>query len=128
MRKIILMFIFLAVNNCAMADWTKIYVTDSSAEYADLSRAVKVGSNVRMWSLSDLRRPMSFMDKSSLSVLSLIEYDCLNSRTAIVQWSMYEGSMQSGSVVASKTNEYLTWNYSPPNSMGNAIKLAKTSL
>lgn len=105
MRTLLLMMLF-ALNNSAMADWVKVHSSAIQATYANPATVDPAGNNIKMWLLSDYKKPHKYEDRQFLSVISENEYDCDDAQLRMLSYSLHAGNMGKGEVVytdASKT-------------------------
>ncbi len=104
MRTLFLMMLF-ALNNSAMAEWVKVHSSAIQATYANPATIDMAGSNIKMWLLSDYKKPHKYEDKPFLSVMSQNEYDCDDAQLRMWSYSLHAGNMGKGEVVYTDSNK-----------------------
>ena len=90
--------IMFTVSNSAMADWTQISDNDNDTLYIDMSTIDKTGNTVKMSDVLNLKKNTG---DNYLSLKSLQEYDCKESKTRVISFSTYSAAMAKGNLVKS---------------------------
>ena len=104
--KYYLIFLFIFIPNLSFAEWTLIYQSsDSRSKYYANLLDIKVDkkfSKLRLWTIEDFNLLQEVASYKYLSVKSLTEFDCKNSKIRIMGYSLYEENMAKGEIIFSK--------------------------
>jgi hypothetical protein len=107
----------------AYAEWVAVFSSESSGGYTvyvdpDTIRHEEDG--VEMWELYDHKTRGTMEGYSFLSFKKLIEYGCAEERFRTLAVMHYSGSMGSGMLVSSNSDQG-NWKRIPPGSVGEAL-------
>ena len=104
--KYYLIFLFVFIPNLSFAEWTLIYESsDSRSKYYANLLDIKVNkkfSKLRLWTIEDFNLLQEVASYKYLSVKSVTEFDCKNSKIRIMGYSLYEENMAKGEIIFSK--------------------------
>ena len=104
--KYYLIFLFVFIPNLSFAEWTLIYESsDSRSKYYANLLDIKVNkkfSKLRLWTIEDFNLLQEVASYKYLSVKSVTEFDCKNSKIRIMGYSLYEENMAKGEIILSK--------------------------
>ena len=104
--KYYLIFLFVFIPNLSFAEWTLIYESsDSRSKYYANLLDIKVNkkfSKSRLWTIEDFNLLREVASYKYLSVKSVTEFDCKNSKIRIMGYSLYEENMAKGEIIFSK--------------------------
>ena len=104
--KYYLIFLFVFIPNLSFAEWTLIYESsDSRSKYYANLLDIKVNkkfSKLRLWTIEDFNVLQEVASYKYLSVKSVTEFDCKNSKIRIMGYSLYEENMAKGEIIFSK--------------------------
>lgn len=104
--KYYLIFLFVFIPNLSFAEWTLIYESsDSRSKYYANLLDIKVNkkfSKLRLWTIEDFNLLQEVASYKYLSVKSVTEFDCKNSKIRIMGYSLYEKNMAKGEIILSK--------------------------
>ena len=114
MKKLLPLFLLLFSIN-GYCEWTLNAELDGQTNYFDYSTKKVRGNFVRIWSLSDSKKPSKYQNMTYLSSTYQYEFDCENDRVRILSGYFYSQSMGSGKVL-DMYNGPKDWIPIPPNS------------
>ena len=104
--KYYLIFLFVFIPNLSFAAWTSIHKSsDSGSRYYANLLDIKVNkkfSKLRLWTIEDFNLLQEVASHKYLSVKSVTEFDCKNSKIRIMGYSLYEENMAKGEIIFSK--------------------------
>ncbi len=124
MRKIALMMILTCVSSSVVAEWTIVNSDGMATQYIDLSRSLRNGESVKIWTAVDYKEPRQMLGKKFRSVVIQEEYDCKNEQRRTLFVVANAGQMASGAAVISDP-QVSNWQPTPPGSAGEMfLKLA----
>lgn len=100
MRKVLLIVLFTAASNGAMADWVAVGASKSNTLYADPSTIRDRDVGVSMWSLAEFKTIQRGGNREPfMSEKAEYEYDCKHDKTRLLFFTEHTGKMAEGEVV-----------------------------
>lgn len=117
-KQILLALVLAVVSSGVLAGWVELGANESgdATVYVDPSTIRKTIGAVKMWSLTDFKKPM-LLAKSApyLSLKLQTEYDCKNEQTRTLYASLHSQHQGRGEVV-NTSNTVDPWEPVPPGS------------
>lgn len=122
MLKAILMVLLAVVSHDAAAEWVKVAGASSADIYVDPATIRRTGNIVGVVALYDLKTAIvgAANDIPYLSQKSQTEYNCVEGKWRMVQFSWYSKNMGEGKMVESVTDSY-EWAQVPPRTGANIL-------
>lgn len=115
MKKLIFAFLLLFSIN-GYCEWTIVQDDKDSGRYSDYSTKQVLGNYVRIWSLTNFKKPAIYDGTTLMSTVDHYEYDCQNLKFRSITTFFYSKSMGSGSMLKSFGSS--AWMSLPPHSIG----------
>ena len=117
MKTIIFAVLMMFTAN-AHAEWTFVGGgANGDNFYIDKSRLKKTNNGYRTWESSDYGTTTKIGESSSVA---LVEYDCAEERSRILEMLNFKKHMGQGNAFHS-TSGTTAWAYTPPNSIAESI-------
>ena len=117
MHKAVLMLMLAGVSSGAIAGWTEVNSDGMGTQYVDLSKTIRNGSLVKIWTAVDYNEPRKMLEKNFRSIVFQEEYDCDNELRRTLFVVAYAGQMAEGTAVLSDP-QVTNWQPTPPGSSG----------
>lgn len=104
----------------AHAEFTKYFEDDELAAYLDRSSITRSGSEARLWTIDDYRKPQNDLEgkKPFLSVKSQWIFDCSKRQSDVLIAFYYAELMAQGEEVHSAAAGQRSWDKVDPGSVG----------
>jgi hypothetical protein len=102
MRKLLIGLVLSVIATTVSAEW--VFVTDGENGdmfYVDPATKRRTGNVVRIWALTDFKKPSTFAGKEYNSERAYRQYDCFEITTQTLQANGFSGKMGAGEVVGS---------------------------
>ena len=127
MKKILIAIALTLFSTGAMAKWMTVGKAEGAqgfTVYADKSSARKTGDVSTMWAMFDFRSERTSKDFRYLSYKQLVEYDCKQGKSRVMEYSLHSKHMGKGGAVY-KDRVPGKWTKTVPNSVaGNLFDIA----
>jgi hypothetical protein len=119
MRKYLLLLVLVSTTVCSQTRWIPYSSGDTSTGFVDDSSVKKVGNNVRVWVLYELKQPRQNGLFTLKSYIEYLEFDCKDGRVFSHKQVMYSESMGGGS---NKDNSFTKeWDFIVPDSFNDIL-------
>jgi hypothetical protein len=119
MKKYLFLLVLISTTVFSQARWTYYSHSDTSSLFVDYSSVKKVGNNVRVWTLFELKQPRQNGLFTLKSYIEYVEFDCKDGRVFSHKQVMYSESMGGGSNKdISFTKE---WDFIIPDSLNDSL-------
>jgi hypothetical protein len=114
MKIYLFLLVLISTTVCSQTRWIPYSSSDTSSAFVDYSSVNKVGSNVRVWVLFELKQPRQIGLFTLRSYIEYVEFDCKDGRVFSHKQVMYSDSMGGGS---NKDNSFIKeWDFVVPDS------------
>ena len=112
--KLLIAALLAVFSTGTMAEWTQTQSNNSGVSYIDKATVHRLGNIVKMWAMADFKSPQNVGDgRPYLSSQAFIGYDCVEGRTAILEFTNFSGNMGRGASISRKANA-VQWRNVPP--------------
>lgn len=104
MKNICVALAFTFLSGGVFAEWQKAGESGNLTIYVDTTTARMVGSSVKLWTLSDFKKPID----GARSIKNQVEFDCSSERMRSLFSSGFKKQMGNGDVTYTETTP-LEW-------------------
>ena len=119
-KRIACLLFAVCATTVAHAEWIKVASSGGGVFFADPGSIRKSGDIAKMWSMFDLKNPMTIEGNTFSSGKAQDEYDCKEERTRKIYASYHTGHMGDGPS-SSTEDESKKWVPVAPNSVAQAL-------
>jgi hypothetical protein len=117
-----LLILLMLVSQPAWADWVELGSTDDATNYIDPETVRKTPNGRRVWVMASLDQPKTVSFGTYQSGKFVVEFDCRDERSRILQTSWYSGPMGSGTPIHSdRAGIHGPWEFAVPGSGGKTM-------
>ena len=104
MNKIILILTLIFTSHSAIADWLEIDHSEIQTTYANPASIGISGGRIKMWLLTNYKKPNKYEGKPFHSVTTQYEFDCNDDQIRIITYSLHRGAMGQAEVIYSDSS------------------------
>tara|TARA_Y100001934_G_scaffold196732_1_gene231908 strand:+ start:7721 stop:8107 length:387 start_codon:yes stop_codon:yes gene_type:complete len=100
MKRLLLFFILIALNNNAKAEWVYINKTIDTFYYINPDIIKKSNNNVKMWILGDFITGRKLKNGiMNLSIIDQTEFNCTKNKSRSTYQTLYTDNMGKGEII-----------------------------